>query len=106
MWFTPRTLLFFNTLSYLTLTINNAVIKRFDERSIQSEKIHEVEIIKKQLIKMEQEVIGKLTEGDQRLVHDWLDLYARMTALQSEWLYLKGIQDGMQILMYAHIDYR
>lgn len=33
--------------------IKDAVIKKFDERSIQSEKIHEMEMIMKQLVVME-----------------------------------------------------
>lgn len=84
--------------------IKDAVIKRFDERSIQSDMIHDKEMIKKQLYEMEQEIISKLSEGDQQLFHDWLDLYVRMTAIQNEWLYLKGIQDGMHILMYVQLD--
>lgn len=79
--------------------IKDAVIKRFDERSAQSEGIPELGIIKKQMIEMEREIICKLSESDQELVHDWLDLYVRMASMQNEWLYLKGIQDGMHILM-------
>ncbi|MEX1030288.1 MAG: hypothetical protein WDZ91_09650 [Paenibacillaceae bacterium] len=84
--------------------IRDAVIKRFDERSIQSEKIHDMEMIRNRLLELEQEINSKLPEGDQELVHDWLDLYIRMTAVQNEWLYLKGIQDGMHILMYVQFD--
>lgn len=60
--------------------------KRFDERSIQSEKIHEIEMINKKLIEMEQEIIVRIPEGDQRLVHEWLELYVRMTSIQNECL--------------------
>jgi hypothetical protein len=31
-------------------------------------------------------------------------LYVRMTAIQNEWLFMKGIQDGMQLLMYLELD--
>jgi hypothetical protein len=84
--------------------VKDALIKRFDERSIQSEKIRDMEILKEQLLAMEGGIISKITEDDQQLVHDWLDLYVRMTAIQNEWLFMKGIQDGMQLLMYLELD--
>ena len=84
--------------------IRDAVIKRFDERAIQSEKIVEIETISKRLMEMEREILVRLSAGDQQFIHDWLELYVRMTSIQNEWLYLKGIQDGMHILRYAQLD--
>jgi hypothetical protein len=84
--------------------IKDAVIKRFDERSIQSEKIDDMEMIRNRLLELEQEINSKLSECDQEIIHEWLDLYVRMAAVQNEWLYLKGIQDGMHMLMYVELD--
>lgn len=84
--------------------IKEAIINRFDERSIQSEKIKGMEVIKQQLIEIEREIFNNLSEGDRQLVNIWLDLFVRMSSMQNEWLYTIGIQDGIHILVYLQLD--
>lgn len=84
--------------------IKTAIIRKFDERSMQSEKVKDIDMLKRQLLEMERGRIGNLSEGDQQLVHEWLDLYVRLSSFQNEWFYMKGIQDGVHLLMYLQLE--
>jgi TnpA family transposase len=84
--------------------IKEAVLTRFDERSLQSENIKNLEEIKNQLYEMEQSINNIQAEADRQLIHDMLDLYSRMATIQNEWLYTKGIQDGIHLLTYLECE--
>src|SRR5690554_5367010 len=84
--------------------IKDAIMNRFDERSLQSEEIKDLKGIKRQLYEMERRINKIQSEVDRQLVNDLLDLYTRMTTIQNEWLYTKGIQDGIHLLTYLERD--
>ncbi|MEX2104804.1 MAG: hypothetical protein WD907_05690 [Bacilli bacterium] len=84
--------------------IKDAVINRFDERSLQSEEIKCLGEMKHQLNEMERGIMNIQSEADRQLVHDILDLYTRMATIQNEWLYTKGIQDGIHLLTFLEFD--
>ncbi|MEX1030279.1 MAG: hypothetical protein WDZ91_09600 [Paenibacillaceae bacterium] len=84
--------------------IKDALLKKFDDRIVQSEQNNEFEKIREQLLEMEKRIYNNLSDDSQQLINDWLDLNVRMTTVQNEWLYTKGIQDGIYLIVYLQLE--
>jgi hypothetical protein len=84
--------------------IKDALLKKFDERIFQSEQNNEFEKISQQLLEMEKRIYNDLSVHGQQFINDWLDLYVQMTTIQNEWLYTKGIQDGIHLIVYLQLE--
>lgn len=75
--------------------IREALLIRFDELSAQSEKINEVTVLKEQLYKLEKDLLA--LSGKNSSVLSLIDLNTRLLSIQREWLYMKGVQDGIKL---------
>jgi hypothetical protein len=80
--------------------IKEAVMKRFDVLSAKVEKLKECAALREQAGGIEQILMGKIPESEKLLFNEWLDLQVQIVALQEQWLYVKGLQDGIQLLMF------
>ncbi|WP_163852430.1 hypothetical protein [Paenibacillus elgii] len=75
--------------------IREALLIRFDELSAQSEKISEVTVLKEQLHKLEKDLLT--LSGTNSSVLSLIDLNTQLLSIQKEWLYMKGVQDGIKL---------
>ncbi|GLI08434.1 hypothetical protein YDYSG_44650 [Paenibacillus tyrfis] len=75
--------------------IREALLIRFDELSAQSEKISEVTVLKEQLHKLEKDLLN--LSGTNSSVLSLIDLNTQLLSIQKEWLYMKGVQDGIKL---------
>lgn len=75
--------------------IREALLIRFDELSAQSEKINEVTVLKEQLRKFEKDLLN--LSGTNSSVLSLIDLNTQLLSIQKEWLYMKGVQDGIKL---------
>jgi len=75
-------------------------MKRFDLLSVKAEKLKECTALREQAGGIEEILMGKIPECDKSLFNEWLDLHVQIVAMQEQWLYVKGLQDGIQLLMF------
>ncbi|SDE46006.1 hypothetical protein SAMN02799630_05457 [Paenibacillus sp. UNCCL117] len=75
-------------------------LRRFDELAIQAERLDEARTLERQLQAAEELLLEALPRERKSLYRDWHDLHTSKSALQKEWLYLKGVQDGMNLLAF------
>ncbi|PUA40604.1 hypothetical protein C8Z91_03855 [Paenibacillus elgii] len=75
--------------------IREALLIRFDELSAQSEKISEVTVLKEQLHNLEKDLLT--LSGTNSSVLSLIDLNTQLLSIQKEWLYMKGVQDGIKL---------
>ncbi|KZE81938.1 hypothetical protein AV654_09705 [Paenibacillus elgii] len=75
--------------------IREALLIRFDELSAQSEKINKVTVLKEQLHKLEKDLLT--LSGTNSSVLSLIDLNTQLLSIQKEWLYMKGVQDGIKL---------
>jgi len=55
-------------------------------------------------LEVEQQIDGEVVADNQRLFDEMLELNSEIISLHKKWFYLKGIQDGIQLLMFLLFD--
>jgi hypothetical protein len=84
--------------------IIEAVTRRFDELAKKAERLDDVARLIDQAAVLEKRLSNVLDRTDQLYVKDLLDLSTQHCAMQKEWLYIKGVQDGMKLLHFMMIS--
>ncbi|NOU94879.1 hypothetical protein GC093_16860 [Paenibacillus sp. LMG 31456] len=80
--------------------IKETVITRFDELAGIAEQLEVVARLIDQAAILEKHLNYVLDRTNQLCVKDLLDLSTQHCAMQKEWLYMKGVQDGMKLLYF------
>ncbi|TDF95377.1 hypothetical protein [Paenibacillus piri] len=84
--------------------IKETVIRRFDELAGMAERLEDVARLIDQAEAIEKQLKDVLDRTNQRCITDLLDLSTQHCAMQKEWLYIKGVQDGMKLLHFIMIS--
>lgn len=84
--------------------LKGAIKDRLRVLVIQAEQIDEVMTLKQDA----EEIKARFGEAPQEeiaeLVTEWMNIQAQIVRIQKEWLYVKGIQEGVQMLTYLLVE--
>ena len=78
--------------------IKEAVMKRFDALTARAEKLQKCAVLREQARSIEHLLMDKVPDHDKHLFSEWQDLHDQIVAYQEQWLYVKGLQDGIRLL--------
>jgi len=78
--------------------INDVVMQRFDKLAAESDQLSVLKSIEEYGGGLEQEILNLLNEEDKKIFKELLDLHMTIEFMKKEWIYVKGIQDGMRFL--------
>ncbi|PZE19824.1 hypothetical protein [Paenibacillus xerothermodurans] len=85
--------------------IKQMVLDRFDVLSHEVETLPQYAAIKEESNAIEHIIFAQVSPDTTDKLKAWLELQTQMDALQREWLYIKGVKDGIEMLMYLlHAD--
>ncbi|MCD9020226.1 DUF6809 family protein [Cohnella silvisoli] len=80
--------------------IKEVIIERYEALSEKAESKSELMALKDQAAAYEKILIGQLSDDTQEVMSQWMELHDQMISLQKQWLYVKGVQDGLQLLIF------
>lgn len=80
-----------------------AVTRRFDELTGKAELLEDIALLIDTAAIMEQHLKDVLDNTNHNYLKDLLDLSTQHCSMQKEWLYIKGVQDGMKLLNFMMI---
>ncbi|MFF2158553.1 hypothetical protein ACFVVQ_25065 [Paenibacillus chitinolyticus] len=77
---------------------NNALIHRFDNLADEADRSTVFQPIMEQLNILEMELLQSLQPDQQTLLREWQEQGIALEYMKKEWIYIKGVQDGIRIL--------
>lgn len=80
--------------------IKEVIIKRYDELSEKVECIDELKTLTDQVAAYENILFESVAPGTHEVLKQWMELHGEMASLQKQWLYIKGVQDGLQLMVF------
>ncbi|MEC0246526.1 hypothetical protein P4H65_12080 [Paenibacillus chitinolyticus] len=83
---------------------NNSLIHRFDKLADKADTSTIFQPITEQLNALEMELLQSLQSDQQTLFREWQDKGLALEYMKKEWIYLKGVQDGIKILSQLHSE--
>ncbi|WP_405081763.1 hypothetical protein ACI48J_03815 [Paenibacillus chitinolyticus] len=83
---------------------NNSLIHRFDKLADEADTITVFQPMTEQLNVLEVELLQSLQPDQQTLFREWQDSTIALEYMKKEWIYIKGVQDGITILSQLHIE--
>lgn len=86
--------------------IKEMIIKRYDVLAEEAESKGELMTLKEQANTYENILIGELSDETQQVLNKWMKLNRELASLQKQWLYIKGVQDGVQLLIFMERESR
>jgi len=83
---------------------NNSLIHRFDKLTDEADTSTAFQPITDQLNALEKELFQSLQPDKQTLFREWQDKGIALEYMKKEWIYIKGVQDGIKILSQLHSE--
>ncbi|MFE6800026.1 hypothetical protein [Paenibacillus chitinolyticus] len=77
---------------------NNFLIHRFDKLADEADTSIVFQPLAEQLSALELEFLQSLKTDQQMLFREWQDNGLALEYMRKEWIYIKGVQDGIKIL--------
>ncbi|SEG75818.1 hypothetical protein [Paenibacillus sp. UNC499MF] len=88
----------------MTQLRNNSLIHRFDNLADEVDASKALQPITDQLNALEMELLQSLQPDQQSLLREWQDKGIALEYMKKEWIYIKGVQDGIKILSQLHSE--
>lgn len=88
----------------MTHWCNNSLIHRFDNLADEADRSTVFRPIMEQLSALEMELLQSFQPDQQTLLRAWQDTAIALEYMKKEWIYIKGVQDGITILSQLHIE--
>ncbi|MGE6230874.1 hypothetical protein [Paenibacillus chitinolyticus] len=83
---------------------NNSLIHRFDKLADEADTITVFQPMTEQLSALEMELLQSLEPDQQSLLREWQDKGLALEYMKKEWIYIKGVQDGIKILSQLYSE--
>ncbi|MEY9096508.1 hypothetical protein [Paenibacillus sp. RC84] len=83
---------------------NNSLICRFDNLADEADTSTVFQPIMEQLSALEMELLQSLQPDQQMFFREWQDKGIALEYMKKEWIYIKGVQDGIKILSQLHSE--
>ncbi|MGX4587617.1 hypothetical protein [Paenibacillus chitinolyticus] len=83
---------------------NNSLIHRFDKLADEADTTTIFQPMTEQLSALELEFLQSLEPDQQTLLREWQDKGLALEYMKKEWIYIKGVQDGIKILSQLHSE--
>ncbi|MFB7816394.1 hypothetical protein ACFC0X_19720 [Paenibacillus chitinolyticus] len=83
---------------------NNSLIYRFDNLADEADTTTVFQPMTEQLYALEMELLQSLQPDQQTLFREWQDKGIALEYMKKEWIYIKGVQDGIKILSQLHSE--
>ncbi|EGL18102.1 MULTISPECIES: hypothetical protein [unclassified Paenibacillus] len=83
---------------------NNSLIHRFDNLADEADTSTVFQPMTEQLSALEMELLQSLQPDQQTLLREWQDKGMALEYMKKEWIYIKGVQDGIKILSQFHSE--
>ncbi|MGW9127674.1 hypothetical protein ACWGPW_22045 [Paenibacillus chitinolyticus] len=83
---------------------NNSLIHRFDNLAEEADASTAFQPITDQLNALEMELLQSLQPDQQMLLREWQDQGTALEYMKKEWVYIKGVQDGIKILSQLYSE--
>ncbi|MBN3525194.1 hypothetical protein [Paenibacillus apiarius] len=81
--------------------VKETFCQRLDMLTGNAEMLHDVLLLKNKLNRLEHLFMHKLEKtGEKKLHREWLALHEQIVSLQKGWLYAKGVQDGIKMMIF------
>ncbi|MCE5173527.1 hypothetical protein LQV63_30320 [Paenibacillus profundus] len=81
--------------------VKETLCQRLDLLTGKAEMLHDVLLLKNKLKRLEHLFIHRLDKNEEKSLHrEWLALQEQMVSLQKGWLYAKGVQDGIKMMIF------
>ncbi|MFD3269883.1 hypothetical protein ACE3MS_07040 [Paenibacillus dendritiformis] len=81
--------------------VKEALCQRLELLTGNAEMLHDVLLLKNKLHQLENLFIDQLNNaGEKKLHREWLALHEQIASLQKGWLYAKGVQDGVKMMIF------
>lgn len=81
--------------------VKEALCQRLELLTGNAEMLHDVLLLKNKLHQLENLFIDQLNNaGEKKLHREWLALHEQIATLQKGWLYAKGVQDGVKMMIF------
>lgn len=78
--------------------IHDALKKRFDDLSFKFQSSHDIMQLQARSAFLLEQIVCTTEPKIYKLFQEWEAETSSFNAMQSEWLYMKGIQDGLELL--------
>ncbi|MFS0840372.1 hypothetical protein [Paenibacillus sp. 1P03SA] len=83
---------------------NNSLIHRFDKLSDEADTSMVFQPMTEQLSVLEVELLQSLEPDQQMLFREWQDKELALEYMKKEWIYVRGVQDGIKILSQLYSE--
>lgn len=81
--------------------VKEVLFQRLELLTGNAEMLHDVLHLKNKLHQIENLFIDQLDNpGEKKFYHEWLALHEQIASLQKGWLYAKGVQDGVKMMIF------
>jgi hypothetical protein len=80
--------------------VQEAVLARFERLMVEAEELKELQIIRVRTNKLKERMEAIHSAFPQHILDEWDSLHAEERSMLSQWFYIKGIQDGLSILIF------
>ncbi|MCY9592998.1 hypothetical protein PC41400_27100 [Paenibacillus chitinolyticus] len=83
---------------------NNSLIHRFDKLADEADTSMVFQPMTEQLSILEIELMQSLEPDQQILFREWQDKELALEYMKKEWIYVRGVQDGIKILSQLYSE--
>ncbi|GKS13756.1 hypothetical protein YDYSY3_47560 [Paenibacillus chitinolyticus] len=83
---------------------NNSLIHRFDNLADEADTSMVFQPMMEQLSVLEMELLQSLEPDQQTLFREWQDKELALEYMKKEWIYVRGVQDGIKILSQLYSE--
>ncbi|MFL1675699.1 hypothetical protein [Paenibacillus dendritiformis] len=81
--------------------VKEALCQRLELLTANAEMLHDVLLLTNKLHQLENLFIDQLDNAGKKKLHrEWLALHEQIASLQKSWLYAKGVQDGVKMMIF------
>lgn len=84
--------------------INQTIAERFGILSDKAEQMKEFTAIEDAIENIQLRLEKQLSDEGGQLLHQMVDLHGQMNSMYKQWFYVKGVQDGIQLLIFLLLD--
>ncbi|WP_239616367.1 DUF6809 family protein [Cohnella mopanensis] len=84
--------------------IKEVITKRYEALSEEAESKGELMTLREQANTYENLLIRALSDETREVLNKWMEIHDQMVSFQKQWLYIKGVQDGSQLVITLERD--
>lgn len=82
--------------------VTDTLHQRLELLRTQVDRLPDIIQLQDKLDELENAIQRKLERNGRRLLKEWIEVQNEIASMQMGWIYAKGVQDGLKMLIFLH----